>query len=189
MTLSEALQTRRSVFTKHFTGEEVPNDVIEKALINAHWAPTHKKTEPWRFVVFTKDSIPQYIQAVEQYLNTVTFETKEIEEVKRKKLILLQTNVSHIIGCYMKRDSKERVPKIEEICSTAAAIHNLLLTIHELGYGGYWSTGNGTYSHQMRNFLGLNEEDEILGFCYIGVPDSSERTSKRSPIESVVEWR
>jgi hypothetical protein len=41
----------------------------------------------------------------------------------------------------------------------------------------------------MRNFLGLNEEDEILGFCYIGVPDSSERTSKRSPIESVVEWR
>lgn len=189
MTLTEALQTRRSVFTKHFTGEEVPKDVIEKALINAHWAPTHKKTEPWRFVVFSKDSISEYIETVEMYLNTVQFETKEKEQIKRKKLVELRANVSHIIACYMKRDSKERVPKIEEICSTAAAIHNLLLTIHEHGYGGYWSTGNGAYSQEMRNFLELDQEDEILGFCYIGVPDSTERTSHRSPIESVVQWR
>lgn len=189
MTLTEALQTRRSVFTKHFTGEEVPKSVIELALVNAHWAPTHKKTEPWRFVVFPKASLPIYRATVEEYLDTIEFETKEIEAAKRKKLGELEEKVSYVIGCYMKRDAKERVPKIEEICSTAAAIHNLLLTIHEQGYGGYWSTGNGTYSPQMRNLLGLEPEDEILGFCYIGVPDSTERTSKRSAIETVVQWR
>jgi nitroreductase len=189
MTLTEALQSRRSVFTKNFTGELVPNEVIHQAIVNAHWAPTHKKTEPWRFVVFTKESIPQYLSIVEQYLDSVTFESEEIANAKRKKLELIKTNVSHIVGCYMKRDEKQRVPKIEEICSTAAAIHNLLLTILEHGYGGYWSTGNGTYSQQMRTLLDLDSEDEILGFCYIGVPDATERSSKRSPVETVVQWR
>lgn len=189
MTLSEAIQTRRSIFTKQFTGEIVPNEVITLALQNAHWAPTHKHTEPWRFVVFTKATIPEYLSIVEQYLDTIEFPNKEIAKAKRKKLEVVQSNVSHIIACYMKRDEQERVPVIEEISATAAAIQNLLLTIHEQNYGAYWSTGNGTYSEIMKNYLKLSEKDEILGFCYIGVPESRPYSSKRAPFENVVEWK
>lgn len=49
--VSELIAKRRSIFPRDFTGEAVPREVIEQMLEAANWAPTHKKTQPWRFVV------------------------------------------------------------------------------------------------------------------------------------------
>ena len=46
------IRTRRSIFPKDYTGAPVPRAAIERALEAANWAPTHGKTEAWRFVVF-----------------------------------------------------------------------------------------------------------------------------------------
>jgi len=39
-------------FPKNYTGELLPQLVIEQMLENENWAPNHKQTEPWRFAVF-----------------------------------------------------------------------------------------------------------------------------------------
>ena len=46
------IKARRSVFPKDYTGEPVPKEVVQSMLEAANWAPTHGKTEPWRFAVF-----------------------------------------------------------------------------------------------------------------------------------------
>jgi len=51
--INELVRQRRSVYPKDYTGAIVPDSVIEQMLENANWAPNHKLTEPWRFVVFT----------------------------------------------------------------------------------------------------------------------------------------
>lgn len=48
------IRSRRSIFPKHMTGETVPQDSITAMLEAANWAPTHGRTEPWRFVVLGK---------------------------------------------------------------------------------------------------------------------------------------
>jgi hypothetical protein len=47
----DLIAKRRSIFPRDFSGEEVPREVIQQLLEAANWAPTHKKTQPWRFVV------------------------------------------------------------------------------------------------------------------------------------------
>src|SRR6185437_4115940 len=49
MDVLEAIRTRRT--TKSFRADAVPRDLIERVLDAAIWAPNHRLTEPWRFVV------------------------------------------------------------------------------------------------------------------------------------------
>ena len=47
------MRARRSIFPKDFASDpQIPREAVERALACANWAPTHGKTEPWRFVVF-----------------------------------------------------------------------------------------------------------------------------------------
>ena len=48
----QLIRRRRSIFPKDYSGAPVPRHLIHRALEAANWAPTHGKTEPWRFVVF-----------------------------------------------------------------------------------------------------------------------------------------
>lgn len=55
--LLDIARARRSVFPPFYNSEkEVPKEIIEKILDAANWAPSHKKTEPWRFYIFTGKS-------------------------------------------------------------------------------------------------------------------------------------
>ena len=58
--VNQLLKGRRSVFPKDYTGEKVEDSVIHQLLENANWAPTHKLTEPWRFVVFANEAVKQF---------------------------------------------------------------------------------------------------------------------------------
>src|SRR6188472_1805437 len=51
--VNEVIENRRSVFQQDYSGEQVGDAIVIQMLKNANWAPTHKLTEPWRFVVFT----------------------------------------------------------------------------------------------------------------------------------------
>ena len=48
----EVIKNRRTIYPENFTGRVVQKEVIEKLLSSAIWAPTHGKTQPWRFKVF-----------------------------------------------------------------------------------------------------------------------------------------
>ncbi len=50
--LQKAVKNRRTIYPKMFNGQQVPENVIDKMLELANWAPNHKNTEPWRFKVY-----------------------------------------------------------------------------------------------------------------------------------------
>ena len=45
------LRARRSIYARDFSGAPLERRQLETMLEAARWAPTHKLTEPWRFVV------------------------------------------------------------------------------------------------------------------------------------------
>jgi nitroreductase len=56
--VNELIRSRRSTFNDQFEiGKKIPDEIIWELLRNANNAPTHKLTEPWRFVVFTGDGL------------------------------------------------------------------------------------------------------------------------------------
>src|SRR5258708_12310982 len=52
--INHLIRSRRSVFPDQFEKDStIPEDIIWQLLENANWAPNHKQTDPWRFVVFS----------------------------------------------------------------------------------------------------------------------------------------
>ena len=102
------IKNRRSVFPKDFTGEPVPEGVIRELLEAANWAPTHGKTEPWRFVVFSSQAaIANLYELFNQHAKATMSAEKYAEFADRQaKKGKDRKNVSHMIVVLMKRKAK-----------------------------------------------------------------------------------
>lgn len=179
-------RARRSVFPKQFApGAKVPDEIIHEILENATWAPTHKLTEPWHFVVFTGEGLKKLAEfQSELYKKTAGDGFKMEKFVKFREQPLL---ASHIIALCMKRSGK--VPEVEEIAAVSCAVQNIYLSVTAYGYGGYWTTGGVTYTPEAKPFFGLREEDRLLGFFYVGVVGVPSVAGNRTPVEKKIEWR
>lgn len=186
--ITNLIRTRRSVYPKNYTKEKVDEKIINEMLENANWAPTHRLTEPWRFVVYTGDGIRKFseYQAL-RYKGKAekagNFDIEKFQKLQDKPLLC-----SHIIAICMKRDPKESVPEIEEIAAVSCAVQNMWLTAAAHGIGSYWSTGGVTYDDEARTFFGLDEKDRLMGFLMIGIPDKIPAAGRRGPIEDKVLW-
>ncbi len=55
--LDEIIRKRRTIKPPMMSDAPVEEEDLRAILENANWAPTHGKTEPWRFVVFEGDAI------------------------------------------------------------------------------------------------------------------------------------
>ena len=112
--LFDLIKKRRSVFPAQYIDKPIAKSDIEKILKAANWAPTHRKTEPWRFKVLrgeSKEKLGLFLSL--KYLET---EAKP-KEMKTKKLINNPKRAGAIIAICMQRDPKESVPEWEEITS------------------------------------------------------------------------
>jgi len=169
----------------------VPRAVLDKMLQSANWAPTHSRTEPWRFVVFespeTRLELGQLLADV--YKNLVPAD--KFLESKYNKMIFNCTASSHVIAICMKRQKSGKIPEWEEMCSVACAVQNMHLTATAHGVGAYWSSGPPiTKSQEMKDHLKLGEEDKCLGLFYVGAIKEGAKIPKgaRKPIEDKVTW-
>jgi nitroreductase len=187
--VNAAIRNRRSIYTSMFSGEVVDDAIIERMLENANWAPTHKLTEPWRFVVFKGEGLKKLATFQSELYKEVATEKNGFDWVKFEKLAAKPMECSHIIALGMKRDEKESIPEIEEICATAAAVQNMLITASTYKIGCYWSTGGVTFYEKAKPFFGLGEKDKLLGFLFIGTMKSDKwPEGRRKPMEEKVNW-
>ena len=63
-----------------------------------------------------------------------------------------------------------KVPPLEQMFSSAAAGQNILLALNALGFGGIWRTGKFALNKEIGSFLELDDNQEVLGYLYIGTP-------------------
>ncbi len=185
--INHLIRHRRSVFPRQYSGKKVDTAIIEQILENANWAPTHGKTEPWRFFVFAEDGLKKFADfQSEMYKSTTAAEKFNPEKYEKMKSEPLQA--SHIIGIVMQRQKTEKIPEIEEIESVACAVQNMYLTATAYGLGAYWSSGGVTYQTEAKEFFGLGEKDKLLGFFYIGDIAIAPPDVARTPIQNKTTW-
>ncbi len=179
----DLIKKRRSVFPASYTNKPIAKEDIEKILEAANWAPTHKKTEPWRFKVLQGES--QAKLGLFLSLKYLENESKP-KEFKVKKLIQNPQKAGAIIVICMQRDPAESIPEWEEVAATAMAVQNMWLCCSEMGIGSYWSSP-GLIKH-MGEFLNLAAGETCLGFFYMGHYDDELPEVTRRPIGDKVVW-
>lgn len=189
MSLLEIIKTRRSIDPDDFNGKMVPTEIIEQMLEAANWAPTHGYTEPWRFIIFEGEKTKVFGELHADLYKKLT-PVEQFLQKKYEKIKYRSKNCSHVIVCVNKRGDKSNIPELEEIAASSAAIQNMLLVATEHNVGTFWSTGGMCYHPKMKEALGFAEQDQVLGFIYVGKYDIQHPEGKRnSDWKEKVEWK
>ena len=187
--INHLIKSRRSVFPKDYSGEKVDDVIIEQMLNNANWAPTHKLTEPWRFVVFCGEGLRKLGELQSACYKNVTMADGTFKEERYQNLLVKPLESSHIISIGMKRDGKKSLPEWEELGSVFCAVQNMYLTATAYGLGCYLSTGGITNFEEAKEIFGLGPDDKLCGFLNVGIPKGELQSSmKRRPLEEKVRW-
>lgn len=199
---SALIRRRRTIKPEGMSNHSVDKRYVAAILENANWAPSHGKTEPWRFTVFTGEA-REDLAAFLRRLYVAKTEEGNFREDKLEKLGLnpLRADVAIVIG--MKRQESEKIPEVEEIEAVACAVHNMHLTASAIGLGGFWSTPAIVYTPEMTSFIDLDpERDQCLGIFYLGWPEGAGPDDesgpdeedkwpkgKRQPVEEKITWK
>ncbi len=179
----EIIKKRRSVRPTQFNNVEIRRSEIEKILEAANWAPTHKKTEPWRFKVFQGDAkagLGQFL--ADKFKKTA----KTFSDFKYNKLKEGAVKSSCIVAICFQRDPKECLPEWEELAAVAMAVQNMWLMATSLDIKGYWSSP-GLIKH-IGEHIRLKEGEQCLGFFYMGYSDEEIPEREPGSIADKVEW-
>lgn len=177
------IKKRRSIFPLQFNDKPIQKKDVEKILEAANWAPTHKKTEPWRFKVVqggSKEKLGLFLSKKYQEIE------KRPKQIKIKKLYNNPIQSAVVIAICMQRDLDESVPEWEEIAAVAMAVQNIWLCCTELGIGCYWSSP-GLIKY-MDEFFDLAKGEKCLGFLYMGYFEGEIPEATRKPIADKVVW-
>lgn len=179
----DLIRKRRSVFPPQYIDKPITKATIEKVLEAANWAPTHKKTEPWRFKVLQGESKTKL--GLFLSLKYMEHEAKP-KQFKVEKLIENPKRSGAVIAICMQRDLSESLPEWEEIASVAMAVQNMWLCCTEMGIGCYWSSP-GLIKY-MDEFFELKEGEKCLGFFYMGHYEDTIPDQTRVPIVDKTVW-
>ncbi len=185
--INHLIRNRRSVFPDQFEqGRVIPDEIIQEILVNATWAPTHGRNEPWLFTVFSGNGLKKLADFQSSVYKATAGDA--FNEAKFKKLQQQPLKASHVIAIGMKRGDNKRIPEIEDIEAVACAVQNIYLSVTAYGLGGYLTTGGITYESSAKEFFGLGEDDMLIGFFYMGYIAVPSTSGSRKSIAEKVKW-
>ena len=86
-------------------------------------------------------------------------------------------------------DPKAKVPRIEQVLSAGSAAGNILLAAKALGFNAVWKTGAAAYDETIKAALGLEADDSVVAFLYVGTEAPEEAPAARTQWrDRVVVW-
>lgn len=181
MDLLTGIATRTSALK--LTAPGPSREHIEQILRTGVRAPDHGRLRPWRFVVLEGDARKRLGDGIANcLLAKLPTATPEQLDAERSKALRAPT-----IIVAAARITKGKIPEIEQIAAVSAAVQNMFLAAHALGYGAMWKTGAAAYDAITKQALGLNADDHIVAFLYLGAI-SSPGPIAPTEIDSVSTW-
>ncbi len=156
----EAILNRHSI--RHYTDEEIPDEILEKICRAGLAAPSAMNTRPWTFVVVKDPDLLQELSSYRKYW-------KVLQKAKAAIIVTGQKDEYFSQNC-------------------AAATQNILLAASALGLGSVWL---GLYPNQepmdkIKNRLHLEENLTAFSVVALGYPEEGapyrERTYEEDKI-------
>ena len=176
MNVLEAIHSRRSVGAVKKT--PLRKDIIEKLLAAGNAAPNHFKIRPWRFIVLQGPALDKLAQAhVDSFLKKNPDAKPEHLEIERNK----GYRSPLVIAVASTKPVEPKEKDVENISAAAAACQNILLAAHELGLGAIWRTAMYYFDADIKQCLGITDDQHLIGVLCIGESENYDTTPAERP--------
>ena len=167
----------RSLKSPHPSKKEM--EIVYKAALRA---PDHAWLRPSSFIEVSDKGLDRLSKIFFDFANTIPDIKEEIKE-KYKNAPYRAPMIIILVNTFKEHP---KVPKIEQKLSTAAGAQNILLSLRALGYAAIWRTGKLAFNPFVSSRLGLNKNQEILGYLYVGTADGKNKKIPEIDIENFV---
>ena len=176
-----ALRMRRSIGKLQ---GDVSDEQIRALIEAAVWAPNHRLTEPWRFIVLRGAARERLGRAWAEVAAKKTRLHGEEREAFLRREAAKPARAPALIVVATRTDD-DPIVAAEDFAATAAGVQNLLLAAQGLGLGAMWRTGELAYAPEIKAHLEFEPSDRIVAIVYVGQramepPKGHERESVRN---------
>jgi len=174
----DALLNHRS--TPHrMLGEPAPKaENLDTILQCGLSAPDHAGLKPWKFITIEGDARNRLgdVFAEAKIQDDPNFSQEKADVLRQKPLRapLIIAVVAAVTPNHIK------TPRIEQVISAGVAAQQMQLGARALGFGSVWLTGSIARNAYVKTALGLQTEDELVGFLYLGTPSQPAPVRKRA---------
>jgi nitroreductase len=209
--LEKLIKGRRSI--RQWKKQEVPDELLKKAVELATWAPNGGNYQGWRFIVVKqKEMIEKLANAVQFVADKIASWPEAVswqEDVKRyRKNASFFRNAPACIGVFsgvyqspMDKVLVAREPfdlEAKEILgfrrsaptavqSVAAAVTTMLLVFQQMGLGAVWLVSPIQAKKKIEAILKVPSNMDLICLIAVGYPDESPQKDRRS-VEEVIEF-
>ncbi|MGS0681415.1 NAD(P)H nitroreductase [Shewanella sp. 125m-7] len=159
----ELLLTRQS--TPRLTTPAPTQQQLQHILDAATRAPDHAGLTPWEFIIAEGDGLARLGDIFVAALKAKGADSDFIAKAKNMPL-----RAPMVITVVAKVTAHAKVPEFEQHLSAGCAVMAMQQAAFAQGLGGIWRTGELAFDANVHHSLGLNENDQIVGFLYLGTP-------------------
>jgi len=159
---------------------------VEQMMKLALRAPDHALLKPWRYQIYTGDSLNQlgvhFAKASQLENQDLTLE--KLEKMKSKPLRAPMVILASLVIV-----EHPKVPEIEQFLSAGASVQNLLMSAHLMNIGAIWRTGSLCFNRHLMDLLGFKENQLLVGFIYLGQEEGDKKLPKFVEQNEFVTWK
>lgn len=145
-------------------------------------APDHAWLQPWRFLVIAGEARTKLGRIFAAALLT---DQPQADQAVQQKAQQAPLRAPLLITVICRVSEHPKVPREEQLISAGCAAHAMLLAAEAQGYAGIWRTGSYATDSRVARALGLEDNEEIIGFLYFGTRDGE---AKRLPAREVDDY-
>ncbi|WP_042351861.1 nitroreductase family protein [Bacillus massiliigorillae] len=182
MNLEDVIKGRRSI--KRFEEREVSPELIQELLDIAVWAPNHRMTEPWRFIMFYGEGKERLAATVRQMK-----ENKEPDPSKKKsegEKIYNKLMANPMFLMVVMEEDPNLVTREEDFAATSCVIQNFSLLAWEKGIGMTWHSYGWLQDAMVREALGIKPGERAIANMHIGYPAMLPKERERKTMKELL---
>ncbi len=150
-------------------------------------APDHAWLRPSRFIEVKGEGLDKLSKIFTEF---ATNELKDVTPLQMDKYQAAPYRAPMIIILATQITDHPKVPKVEQMLSTATAAENILLALHAKNYAGIWRTGKFAFNKKIAEYLDLTSDHEVIGYLYVGTPAGDNKKIPELDVEKfVTRWK
>ena len=156
-------------------------DLVYKAALRA---PDHAWLRPTSFIEVKDEGLDRLSKIFFDFGNSKKNITEEVLD-KYKNAPYRAPMIIILVNSYKEHP---KVPAIEQKLSTATAAQNIMLALNAMEYSCIWRTGKMAFNEVIQTELGLEKNQEILGYLYIGTEVGKKKEIPNLDIDNFVSY-
>lgn len=184
MDVLEAIRQRRSV--NRYSDRPVHREQIETLLEAAVWAPNHRMTEPWAFYVLGPETRALYA-GLRARLKAEKVDDPDAAAAVRRKIETENLEIPALVAV-ASLAAEDPLQREEDFAATWMGIQNLLLAAWDTGLAGYIRTGRILGRAELRQGLGIPDDQRLLAIVQLGEPARVPDPKPRVPAREKTRW-